>query len=184
MRPKQTKNLASAHAIRRRLFEKEPGEGKNARRSIQNYDDPEERDGASRLCSLAKIASPVHPPRTPWETACLLTTTMMNIRAIRFTCRTPISRSAAHDERLGGRHARVSCCSPSRVARPRPISGLEADGSGPDGADDGFEKLPAWRSRRVREVTCLEALQLFLIQLGGRGSGHCLRRMCLHSVVR
>ena len=40
------------------------------------------------------------------------------------------------------------------------------------------------RRRRVREVTRLKASKLLLVQLGCRGSGHCLRRMCLNSAVR
>jgi hypothetical protein len=40
------------------------------------------------------------------------------------------------------------------------------------------------RRRRVREVTRLKASKLLLVQLGCRGSGHCLGRMCLNSAVR
>ena len=39
------------------------------------------------------------------------------------------------------------------------------------------------RRRRVREVTRLKASKLLLVQLGCRGSGHCLRRMGLLSLI-
>ena len=80
---------------------------------------------------------------------------------------------------------------PARLAALALLANVRGNPGGwsEDDASPRSERLPCRglptgrRRRRVGEVTRLQAVQLFLIQLGGCGSAHCLRRMCLHSVV-